>query len=87
MTSKSKNKQLYVFYQEKLVGILNQTENELLHFSYDSTWVDSQNSFPLAPTLPLQKRKKFDNAITRAYFENLLPEGTVRDRINVTFRS
>ncbi|WP_374073607.1 type II toxin-antitoxin system HipA family toxin [Bdellovibrio bacteriovorus] len=86
MAPKNKNKQLYVFYREQLVGTLFQTEEELLQFSYDSTWVDSIHSFPLAPTLPLQKNTTYGNVVTRAYFENLLPEGTAKDRINAIHR-
>lgn len=84
---KTKNKRLYVFYRNELTGTLYRTEDELLQFSYSPQWLESDQSFSLSPTLPLtEKSRTFDNLVTRAYFENLLPEGAVKDRINQIYR-
>lgn len=86
MAQKTKHKQLYVFYRDELAGMLYQTGDDRLQFSYNSQWVDSPHGFSLCPTLPLEKNRTFGNLITRAFFENLLPEGTAKDRINQIHR-
>lgn len=69
---------LFVFYDHLLVGRLIKNPDATLGFTYDSSWVQSKQSFALSPQLELVSGKIFDNRITRSFFDNLLPEGKVR---------
>jgi serine/threonine-protein kinase HipA len=71
-------KSLYVFYENQRVGVFSRDENLMSSFSYDEQWKVSKNSFPLSLAMPLSE-KTFSNKITLSFFENLLPEGDVRD--------
>lgn len=71
-------KTLNVFFDDKLVGKLNQNEDLVHSFKYDSTWLDSSDRFQLSTALPL-RLESFGNKATLAFFENLLPEGEVRE--------
>ncbi|AFY01385.1 Toxin module HipA, protein kinase of phosphatidylinositol 3/4-kinase superfamily [Bdellovibrio bacteriovorus str. Tiberius] len=48
--------------------------DDTLGFSYSEKWISGKDSFVLSPALPLQK-DEFNNRLTKAYFDNLLPEG------------
>lgn len=71
-------KSLYVFYENQRVGIFSRDDNLISSFSYDERWQNSTNSFPLSLAMPLSEQT-FGNKITLSFFENLLPEGDVRD--------
>jgi len=71
-------KSLYVFYENQRVGIFSRDENLISSFSYDEQWQVGKNSFPLSLVMPLSDQT-FNNKITLSFFENLLPEGDVRD--------
>ena len=71
-------KSLYVFYENQRVGVFSRDENLVSSFSYDEQWQVGKNSFPLSLAMPLSERA-FNNRITLSFFENLLPEGDVRD--------
>lgn len=77
-----KEERLYVYSNENLVGVLKRSKERLLSFSYEKTWVKSQKSFPISPAMPLEGDKEYGHGVTLAYFENLLPEGNNKDRIN-----
>lgn len=67
-------KPLNVFYKKKHVGVLQKKEDDTLGFTYSSEWLADANSFELSPALPLQE-EPFNNRLTKAFFDNLLPEG------------
>ncbi len=71
---------LYVHFEDQLVGELSRDENLVHNFSYDNSWVESPNSFPLSLAMPLNENN-FSNAITLSFFENLMPEGEVRHHL------
>jgi serine/threonine-protein kinase HipA len=71
-------KSLYVFYENQRVGVFSRDDNLISSFSYDKQWQISKHSFPLSLAMPLSQ-KTFNNKITLSFFENLLPEGDVRD--------
>ena len=80
--AKAKSETLYVFYQDKLVGNIIKQTDDTLSFIYSRSWREDQKSFELIPSMPLQE-DAFGNVVTRAFFENLLPEGHGRDKINI----
>lgn len=58
------------------VGELRE-DNGLWTFTYASGWIAAEDSFPLAPSLPLQSGPLVDSSTQRPvqwYFDNLLPE-------------
>lgn len=71
-------KSLYVFYENRRVGIFSRNDNLVSSFRYDKEWRLDKNSFPLSLAMPLSDQI-FDNKITLSFFENLLPEGDVRE--------
>lgn len=71
-------KSLYVYYENQRVGVFSQDDNLVSSFYYDELWLSNKDSFPLSLAMPLVK-KTFNNKITLSFFENLLPEGDVRD--------
>lgn len=71
---------LNLFYENKLVGILSEDEQERLSFRYSKEWLDDEKSFPISIALKLED-KKYGHIETKAFFENLLPEGEVKSAI------
>ncbi|NUM87717.1 MAG: type II toxin-antitoxin system HipA family toxin [Bdellovibrionales bacterium] len=65
---------LNVFFEEELVGLLLKKGDDTLSFQYSSGWLSLNARFALSPALPLQE-EPFNNRLTKAYFDNLLPEG------------
>ncbi|RQS72030.1 type II toxin-antitoxin system HipA family toxin [Burkholderia sp. Bp8963] len=62
------------------IGTLHEDRN-LWAFEYARSWLDAPSRFALSPHLPLQADLLRDGATTRPvqwYFDNLLPEETVR---------
>jgi serine/threonine-protein kinase HipA len=68
---------LYVYFENKKIGVLER-DKELVHsFQYTKEWIDDSMAFPLSLVLPLTN-DKFGNKLTLSFFENLLPEGDVK---------
>jgi serine/threonine-protein kinase HipA len=73
-------KELNVFYEDQLVGILTRNDDLVYGFSYTKTWQHHPKSFPLSLAMPLTQ-ESFGNRITLSFFENLLPEGDVKESL------
>lgn len=71
---------LNLFYEDKLVGILSEDEQERLSFRYSKQWLEDQQSFPISIAIKLED-KEYGHIETKAFFENLLPEGEVKSAI------
>lgn len=69
---------LNVFYENQKVGQLARDSELIYSFTYDRSWLESPNSFQLSLILPLQSQP-FGNRLTLSFFENLLPEGEVKE--------
>lgn len=69
---------LIVYYQEKIVGHLTFDEEERLSFQYDKNWLGFNDRFPLSLVLTLEE-KIHGHLETKSFFENLLPEGEIKD--------
>ncbi|MFA7243308.1 MAG: type II toxin-antitoxin system HipA family toxin [Sulfuricellaceae bacterium] len=74
---------LDVYHGSEPVGFLHDREEGLM-FSYAPSWLEAPNAMPLAPGLPLENRDFLGNAVM-AFFENLLPEGQVREFLAKSF--
>jgi serine/threonine-protein kinase HipA len=68
---------LNVFYESELVGVLSEDNEERLSFKYSESWLKNPNSFPLSIALKLSD-ETYGHIATKAFFENLLPEGSVK---------
>jgi len=73
-------KHLDVFMGGVLVGTLCEHPDGGLEFAYDAAWQASGQATPLSPILPLGEHSHTGEPVV-AYFDNLLPEGSVRDFI------
>jgi len=69
---------LLIFYQDKVVGHLEFDKDERLSFQYDKGWLGFKDRFPLSFALPLEA-KVYGHLETKSFFENLLPEGEIKD--------
>lgn len=78
-------KTLKVYYENTLVGTLIKTPELTYSFSYEESWQQSSQSFPLSLAMPLSQRE-FGNRVTVSFFENLLPEGEVRQHLEATYQ-
>lgn len=73
-------KSLNVFYESELVGVLSEDNEERLSFKYSESWLKTPNSFPLSIALKLTD-ELYGHLPTKAFFENLLPEGGVKESL------
>lgn len=73
-------KTLHVFYEDQLVGQLLRDADLVFSFEYAEEWIRSPKSFALSLAMPLHE-KKFGNRLALSFFENLLPEGEVKENI------
>jgi len=70
---------LQVYWNIQLVGELTQ-DAARLSFRYDGGYRALPGALPLSRLLPLREGA-FDDAATRAFFANLLPEGEIRRQV------
>lgn len=73
-------KTLNVFFENQLVGKLTRDDDLVYGFSYEKTWQQNPIRFPLSLAMPLSQ-EVFGNRITLSFFENLLPEGDVKENL------
>lgn len=73
-------KTLNVFYETELVGALSEDNEERLNFKYSKEWPENSNSFSLSIALKLTE-EQYGHLPTKAFFENLLPEGSVKESL------
>lgn len=71
--------QIYVFYQDSIVGSIEKTQGQW-SFQYDPSWLADNNAFAISLNLPLGD-KKFGHFEAHSFFANLLPESEIRDQI------
>lgn len=76
-------KELFVYFEMHKVGTFRQNEDLIHSFQYDRDWLNNPARFQLSLALPLQD-EPYGNRLTLSYFENLLPEGNVLDKIQST---
>ena len=70
---------LQVYWNGRLVGDLARS-GARLSFRYDGEYLVRSGALPLSRLLPLREGA-FDDAATRAFFANLLPEGEIRRQV------
>jgi serine/threonine-protein kinase HipA len=70
---------LHAYWNNQFVGELAQ-DGARLSFRYDPGYLSSEKALPLSRLLPLRE-EPFDDAATRAFYANLLPEGDIRRQV------
>lgn len=71
------NKKGKVFVHTRFAGIIEEYEDGY-RFTYDSTYLESENPIPVSLTLPLQS-KSFQSYTMLPFFDGLIPEGWLLD--------
>ena len=75
--------ELNVWFHENLVGGLSMNEDGRWSFQYDPQWI-AERRFAISPHLPLVNKSKSDLVHQKTvewFFENLLPEGILREKL------
>ena len=67
-----------VYLQDRLAGIIEETNGGDYLFQYDATYLASSSPDPVSLTLPLQKEPFHSNALF-PFFDGLIPEGWLLD--------
>ncbi len=71
---------LFVFAENQLVGTLQRDSELVYSFLYEEAWCKSADAFPLSLAMPLSQQN-YGNKIALSFFENLLPEGVLRENL------
>ena len=64
---------LNIFLNDRLVGQLSKSDQGVMQFSYDSSWLNFEYSCPISLSLPLTT-KIYTGKVVDSYFRNLLPD-------------
>ncbi len=71
------NRKGLVYYQDKLAGMLSETD-EGYEFSYNAEYLKDNSAKPVSLTLPLSVNK-YQNRVLFSFFDGLIPEGWLLD--------
>jgi len=63
-------KRLMVYWNDSLVGMLDQNKSGLLAFRYGEEWLDRPDALPISRSLPLQA-DPFQGKRARAFFAGI----------------
>lgn len=73
-----------IYYQEKRVGVLNQSERGY-EFVYTSQYLSDPSARPISLTFPLRS-EAYESAELFPFFQGLLPEGWLLDITSKTLK-
>lgn len=76
---------LVVYYHDEEIGALSITKGSRYVFSYKDEWLAKDDAIPVSISLPLTPGD-FDEEKSMAFFSNLLPESTIREKLAKKFR-
>jgi serine/threonine-protein kinase HipA len=71
-------RRLDVYMAGTQIGVLRESDAGALTFSYAPEWARRSGALAIVPLLPLGAAEH-GGAVVRSYFDNLLPEGSIRD--------
>lgn len=74
------NKELSVYWGQRIVGRLRVDAKLNYTFQYDASWLSGPSALPISLSLPLQP-EPFTGHAARNFFANLLPEARIRTMI------
>lgn len=81
MARKKSLQALNIFLNGLPIGTLSYKAKRNLIFTYQTEWLNRQNSFPISRSLPLRE-ESYEGGPVFAYFDNLLPDGiSIRQRM------
>jgi len=64
----------YVFYNDKLCGMIEQNDDNIFVFEYTDEWFHNSEAKSVSLTLP-KTQKKYESNILFPFFDGLIPEG------------
>ncbi|OOH73977.1 type II toxin-antitoxin system HipA family toxin [Leptospirillum ferriphilum] len=73
-------RELFVYIDGRKIGILDEVKGSL-RFRYEDSYRKDPSAIPLSPWIPLRSDETVGTHVQN-YFENLLPEGDLRDLIS-----
>ncbi|HEU5281594.1 MAG TPA: type II toxin-antitoxin system HipA family toxin [Gammaproteobacteria bacterium] len=71
------SKKLDIYFEDVLVGLLEQDQHGDINFSYAHSWLINASAFQISCSLPLRDAT-YNRKACRAYFDGLLPEENQR---------
>ena len=85
---RSKSVFLNVFLNDRIVGRLEKTNSGQMQFSYDSSWLNFEQSLPISLSMPLTSNV-YMGEVVESYFRNLLPDSQlilnrIRSRLRIS---
>lgn len=85
MGRKRLSSDLFVYMNNKKVGVLSKISAGVLQFVYDKTWLQSKYGRPISLSMPMQEAP-YAGEVVYNYFDNLLPDNdSIRKRIQKRF--
>ncbi|MCM2280547.1 MAG: type II toxin-antitoxin system HipA family toxin [Bdellovibrionaceae bacterium] len=80
-TKRKSIQRLHVYLNSLPLGTLEYKARKSLVFTYQRSWLERAQTFPISRSLPLRE-DSFEGDVVFAYFDNLLPDGvSIRQRI------
>ena len=67
----------YVYVQKNYAGIIKETDEGYV-FTYDISYLNSENALPVSITLPLRE-EEYSSGTLFSFFDGLIPEGWLLD--------
>ena len=76
---------LFCFYEKNFVGTIRFDQSLRLEFTYSEEWLSQEIGFPISLSMPLRP-ESYGHEIANPFFENLLPEETIRATIGRMYK-
>ena len=67
------------------VGVIEETDDGTIRFTYSTEWLASRDAEPISLTLPLRP-EPYESRSLHPFFENLLPEGWLLEVTSKTLK-
>lgn len=78
-------KSLNVFYEQKKIGQWTIRDDRIMQFVYEQEWIEHKDSFSLSVKMRFTEKKTYEGKDCEAFFENLIPEGDIREEFETLF--
>lgn len=74
-----------VYVQDRLAGVLSETDDQGYVFQYDPAYLDSEVVRPVSLTLPV-RAEPYTSSVLFSFFDGLLPEGWLLDVVSENWK-
>ncbi len=72
--------ELNVFAEMSKVGVIKADSEGRMSFQYSSSWLDKHDNYHISVSMPFRE-SIYDPTSAHPFFANLLPEGSIRERV------